>query len=257
MPNWCNNSLVVEGPTAEVRRFRDEVKSKSVARDGSTSEETPLSFNKHVPLYDEVTGEFIKKDLKMGDVYDSWGTKWDVNTNETYFEDDTADDQERGSITYGFDTAWGPASDWFEAVVALFPKLSFEIKYQECGCDIYGVATGEEGSVSVKDMTKEEYLIEWNEEYTGYIEEIKNMSTDELVKYFSGVKDFNACLQDDEEWNEELSEKYDWGDMYDFQSLDKYIVEKIDVKDLPLFMNVEWASDEAIVLFKERLSKGE
>jgi hypothetical protein len=45
----------------------------------------------------------------------------------------------------GFDTAWGPPIAWATTVSALYPHLSLELQYEECGCDFAGVVTLERG----------------------------------------------------------------------------------------------------------------
>ena len=82
------------------------------------------------------------------------------------------------------------------------------------------------------------------------------MTQDELVKFFSGVHDFDDCCQDSEEWDDALKDKYHWSSkMYDFGCLAIHIVKKIEAEKLPMFINTGWG--DASSLFKERLSKGE
>ena len=154
-------------------------------------------------------------------------------------------------------TAWAPPCNWLASTVPQFPTLEFEMQYEEPGCGCYGVSTGSNGEFSDKEMTREEWLIEMNEEYPEYLDDIKKMTQDELIKFFSGMRDFDDCCQDSEEWDAELDEKYHWNEseMYDFGCLADHIVKKIEAKNLPLFMGTGWG--EASGLFKERLAKGE
>jgi hypothetical protein len=45
MPNWCDNSLSIDGDEELIKKFYDENKDDD--------EDEELSFNKSVPLYDD------------------------------------------------------------------------------------------------------------------------------------------------------------------------------------------------------------
>jgi len=236
MPNWCNNYLRVDGPVEDVTRFREEVKSKD-----SEGNETCLSFEKHVPM------EGPDEDW-YNEHCDKWGTKWDACEPEII-----NDEPEKGYLSYSFQTAWAPPCPWLMKVVELFPTLNFEMDYEEPGCVIYGVSTGSEGKFSDREMSHAEYLMEYNEEYTELVKKVRKMTQEELIASFAGINNFGDCCVEDEDWPNE-----EWNDyeMFDFGCLSEEIVNLIEVKNLPLFMNVNWGSDYANDLFKERIKKG-
>jgi hypothetical protein len=63
MPNWCDNSLSIDGDEELLKKFYDE----------NRDEDEELSFNKSVPLYDDDDGDYNMKCITM------WGTKWDAH----------------------------------------------------------------------------------------------------------------------------------------------------------------------------------
>lgn len=245
MPNWCNNYLTLTGPYDDVKRFFDEAQGDKDAEGKGDI----LSFEKHVPM----TGP---EENWYQEHCDKWGTKWDACDSDVHSEDVLKLDSGDGEISYSFSSAWAPPVNWFAAVVPQFPTIEFELQYEEPGCECYGVSSGSNGEFSDTEMSKEEWLIEMNEEYPEYLADIKKMTQADLIKFFSGVNDFDDCCQDSEEWNDALKKDYNWdSEMYDFTCLATHIVNKIEAINLPMFINTGWG--EAADLFKERLSKGE
>lgn len=61
----------------------------------------------------------------------NYGTKWDAGEASI---DDMGDELE-----IQFDTAWAPPVAWLEKVEPLFPKLKFELHYEEPGMGFKGV----------------------------------------------------------------------------------------------------------------------
>jgi hypothetical protein len=254
MPNWCLNYLNVTGPKEELQRFRDEVKSLTFKKEGVEQVEVPLSFNKHVPLYDLDTGEFLNKGQTLDGLYDSWGTKWDVNNTDVYFEDRSEDPEPE--LMYQFDTAWGPAETWVKVVVELFPLLDFDCDFEESGCDIYGTFKGSGGVFKEVVRTYEEHLVEEDEIYPCLLDDVEKMTPEEIKTFFSGMNNFVDCCQGEEEWHEGLTKKYEWSEMYNFYPLASHIIKKIAAEDLPLFVNVDWGDDEYNQLIINRLKGG-
>lgn len=135
MPNWCFNHLTVKGDSKELKRFKKEVETK----------ETKLSFAVHFPEpdYTKVKVKPTFPDIRKEEFVNpseawwdwriqNWGTKWDVREVELTEEDD--------ELFYSFETAWSPPLGWLEHTVKLFPKLEFELKYEEDGMGFAGKA---------------------------------------------------------------------------------------------------------------------
>lgn len=237
MPNWCNNYLMISGPYEDVKKFIDEAKSKEP--DGT---ETVLSFEKHVPMKGPEEDWYNEH-------CNRWGTKWDACEPAL----DYTHDKEKTTCgaNYAFQTAWAPPCGWLVKVVELFPTLDFKMEYDEGGCECYGVSSGSEGVLSTNEMTLNEWLEETNMDYQKAVKHISEMSQEDLIKYFSRIKNFIDYLQEEEE------EEYpDIVLEYQFYPLAGTIIEAIEAKNLPLFINVDWGGDEYNNRYKERMKEG-
>jgi hypothetical protein len=150
MPNWCQNTLLVQGNTEEVQRLLDTVKtdetSLSLGKIITTPE--PLA-NASAPNRDESSAEELRKLYGASDWYDwqvgKWGTKWDVEAT-IYFDSST---QTNGYSTYkakdevrvvgmNFDSAWSPPIPAIAELSRQFPKVDIYHSYDESGCDFSG-----------------------------------------------------------------------------------------------------------------------
>jgi len=80
------------------------------------------------------------------------------------------------------------------------------------------------------------------------------MSQDDLIKYFSQVKNFTDWLQEDEEIPEDRNPDIDLE--YNYRPLAGTIIEALEVKNLPLFISVDWCDAEFNNRFKDRLREG-
>ena len=234
MPNYCNNRLTIRGSKEDLLKFKEDVK---------VDDNIPLSFEKTVPI-----GE-------IDDWYNQrcheWGTKWDVNTGDTYFFDNSDDDNDR-YISYTFDTAWAPPCPWLEKTGKMYPQLSFELTFEEGGCCIYGIAEVVGGEYSDEDMDHHTYLQRFDEDFKECVKEIRQLSQEDLIKYFSGIKNFTDYVEEEEKVEHEPPFNIN----YDYFSIARVIVDCISFENLPMFMGVDWVDDEATSLFKEKLAAG-
>lgn len=142
MPNWCENTMTINGDAKDIARFKKLAKAK----------DTDLSLAKLYPEpnYDEVkvkpTFPAISgdKDVDSKSAWwdwrvQNWGTKWDldaqlIDSNET-------------SLIYEFLSAWSPPVEWLRKVAADFPTLTFLLDYDEPGVGFKGYAKAENGEV--------------------------------------------------------------------------------------------------------------
>jgi hypothetical protein len=153
MPNWCENRLQVVGERKELDTFLAECFSKD------KYDRKTLDFEKIIPL-----GE--PGDDRYGKYCDRWGTKWNVS--------DCDIDDDGGSITVWFETAWSPPIPIMEALTKKYPALSFTLEYSEGGVGFRGVFEGQNGEVIKDDcwnMTRED-MIE-----LGYLDEDEDKET--------------------------------------------------------------------------------
>jgi len=169
MPNWCENELVVEGKTEEVKKFLERIGFK----ENGNGEEPDFDFNIFIPYpqkykdIDKVAEDMAKRErLKPieeqnwrnipADGFNSggydwcvknWGTKW--NACETTFEalESYGENKEDSMIQINFETAWAPPKPVIEAIGKEYPELSFSLRYFECGAAYNGVLIIEKGKV--------------------------------------------------------------------------------------------------------------
>ena len=123
MPNWNNNYLTVRGFTPEEQ---SEFREKAVAEE---------LLNHYVPRPEDA------------DWYEwcceNWGTKWDIG--------DVVIGSEDSEFSCYFSTAWSPPVAAFEQISKCFPNATFELCYEEQGCDFTGAARFKSGVVEEFD----------------------------------------------------------------------------------------------------------
>ena len=141
MPNWCMNSLIITGPQEDVLKFK---KIASINTD-PINDKKYLDFNSFIPIPKEKQKEcWYEWELE------NWGTKWGA-CNVDYVMYD------KNRIGYNFDSAWSPPIMFIKNVSKLFPKLLFEMDYEEGGMCFKGTATFQNGVGGCVDE-------EWNNE---------------------------------------------------------------------------------------------
>jgi len=150
-PNWCDNSLVIEGD-AEI--LKDLVKKAEGSSPwAKTSEDKKenfslLQFHKLVPVPDTV----IKRGYSEAG-YDwqikFWGCKWSASDASIH------EDYENGIVSYYFNTPWSPPEQWVLRVSESYPKLKFTLSYSEPGMGFSGELICQDG-VKTTDIYRED-----------------------------------------------------------------------------------------------------
>jgi hypothetical protein len=147
MPNWCNNRLSVSGPKADVLTFIEKAKSA----------DSVLSFESLVPpKYDDPDYQDAKEAHVEGTTdhptfnwyrwqKDHWGTKWDVNPDEVSLDTNESFDGNDLEAVYEFATAWCAPTEFYEAITAMFPTLTFDAYGWEPGCSVWFQYFGSDG----------------------------------------------------------------------------------------------------------------
>ena len=181
MPNWCSNTVTVEGEAEEIRRFIDYVKDASgesafsfhaimpmpeelrgtcspasiVTQEEYTNYETPShGFDVGKPITQEMSDRFMEQ-YGVNDWYawasQHWGTKWDVDADAIQEVLDLT------HVRYRFDTAWGPPDGIYEELVNQFPMLNINWFYEEENMEVVGnLATDNPtNKQSVKEVNKQ------------------------------------------------------------------------------------------------------
>ncbi len=134
MPNWCWNSLEVCGTKEHMSEFYRIIDLS----DGNFCME---SFMPTPRKQTDKGGEELRDDWYEWRV-SHWGTKWDVDSLNSY-DSSREDDYYRVS----YDTAWSPNVEFILSISKTFPNLSFILEYEEGGCQIAGevkIQNGEE-----------------------------------------------------------------------------------------------------------------
>jgi len=162
MPNWCYNSLTIEGSEeliADVKRTLNRPFTKTHDSYNSTTGKMELSdttysnpvFAFHNIYNHKQAGVSDEEYNKQQDTtkttaealsfsgnnwYDwnvrNWGTKWDVaNQNDDEYADTQLQDEGKDFLSYRFNTAWSPPTEAIVKLSTQYPDLDFELSYEE------------------------------------------------------------------------------------------------------------------------------
>jgi hypothetical protein len=124
MPNYCSNTLTLKGKAETLKLFNSE----------NSEGDKGLTFNK------KVTRPATQEENWYSWNCSNWGTKWDISGNASITQNSTDKPSENGDaeITYSFDTAWTPPTEWVYNVSRFYPEIEFELDYEEPGVDFAG-----------------------------------------------------------------------------------------------------------------------
>lgn len=126
MPNWCECSLDVYGPAADLAGFAAAARgTNNPTEEGAES--SPLWFDSLLPTPPE---------LQDSGWYDwrveHWGTKWNA------VDVDASGVPEDEWLSYFFMSAWSPPKALLRHASDLWPSLEFHLLYAEAGMDFSG-----------------------------------------------------------------------------------------------------------------------
>ncbi len=124
MPNWCSNTITIEGPADKIRALWDAAQPAE-GKDGSLLEAM-------VPI-----GEW-----DYDTAVNAWGTKWDISLEGLEF---VSGDNGRAMISGWADSAWAPPVNAFQTWSAANEDCALELKYFEPGMGFIGVWDSEGG----------------------------------------------------------------------------------------------------------------
>ena len=145
MPNWCENTLTVEGAEKDVQRFKQQAKPKATKADVDLSLASLYPIPEGVYLGDlgpEETQKYGKNNWRDWCIT-HWGTKWDA--------DATLTNELPDFLVYEFESAWSPPVAWLTKVARDFPRLRFTLIYDEPGMGFAGTAIADQGKLIVDD----------------------------------------------------------------------------------------------------------
>lgn len=143
MPNWCSNTLIIDGDREALDDF--------LARNGKS-----LDFNDYVPyplryeIMDALAKCFGKQGISIIDGFnrggyewciDHWGTKWNVNPDAIFFNDTGH------SLVFSLLTAWSPPEGAIKAMSKAFPDLEFTLEFEDEFCNFWGTSVFHDGKI--------------------------------------------------------------------------------------------------------------
>jgi len=204
MPNWCNNTLNVEGDLNALQDLKKRVlkvneydtveftmeglmptppelleqTSPAYFRGDENDTEGRLEFEKHIEQLEEKYGYRDWYDWRVH----NWGTKWDC-------ADSNVDELDGEGLCVYYNTAWGPNTQFIKFAASVYPSLRFKLSFEEPGMGFCGVY-----EVTGDDEDYQEGDLEWKDE-----------ETDRLVTYDSELERYryvdNNEIIDDEDFS--------------------------------------------------------
>ena len=160
MPNWCNNTFKITGPTAKIQALWDQAQKDEKDGGGLLQAMHPMPEFKN-------DGDSTMPNWWNWRV-SNWGTKWEVSTEGMEFkvEGDTA------TLSGWFDSAWAPPVNAFAVYCDEHNDVAARLSYFEPGMCFVGVWDNEVGdecheygnydSKTVRDGIGAELDDEWN-----------------------------------------------------------------------------------------------
>ena len=162
MPNHCNNTLGITGPTKDIEDFIELVTNKGPDKDENEYE----LFNNLLPMPKELVGTTSPSKEGNVDLIDKyghdnwydwcifhWGTKWNAYDVTEW---SINEDGDNSSATIYYETAWSPVTALWMWVSNDYPTLDFYHEYADEGGAFLGSETIREGRI----ISTEEY--EWD-----------------------------------------------------------------------------------------------
>lgn len=126
MPNWCSNSIVIEGDKDKIKKIKRVLQSMDTT-------------NSEVGVFQVLVGRdenLSEAQFHEGGWYqsniDRFGCKWDINWDDANIDIDSDD-----CITMSPQTAWSPP-EGFCRLLAQQYEVRVTMEYSEPGCDFAG-----------------------------------------------------------------------------------------------------------------------
>lgn len=142
---------------------------------------------------------------------------------------------ESKQIGLSFGSKWNFPLEKFQDLVEYFLHLVFEGYYSEPACNIYGEVKVERGVILHNEMSPLDYYTEYDEDFKVEHELLRDSDYESFIRMA-------------------LKTNYAKTIGPPYYHLEPLIIKRLKTKDLPLFINHQWANYEN--LFKERLKNG-
>lgn len=148
MPNWCNNSIDINGPTDKIKDLFEKA-----------GQEDSGLLQAMVPMPSELNDTQAPSDgLNWYDWrVSNWGTKWDVGLEGLDLHDNG---DGTSTISGWFDSAWSPPIDAYNTFLENNEDCSISALYEEGGMDFAGsYENGEDEFLDgISDYARTSYL---------------------------------------------------------------------------------------------------
>jgi hypothetical protein len=131
MPNWCNNHIVIEGPTDKVEAIWSKASDES--------EEGLLGALHPIGEWD------------YHKAVDEWGTKWDVSLSDSNLELEMINESTSAIVGY-FESAWSPPLNAIMHYEEANPDVDIHCMYYEPANDFVG--SNHYGDFSITDQPR-------------------------------------------------------------------------------------------------------
>ena len=202
MPNWCNNTMAIQGDPESITDFLQRV--HTVNDEGhDTYDIIGRLYPIPTELKDTKSGHYTaephpnwKVSLDNGDITQEWYDEL-VSSNATGYAQGQANLAKYGArdwydwccshwgtkwgdcdtslnghsdthLDFSFDTAWSPPIDALNHISTMFPTLEFHIQYEELGNGLIGAGRIQNGLVATCDGSVEDIEgyadLDWNDE---------------------------------------------------------------------------------------------
>ena len=161
MPNWCNNSITISGPTETIKAIWEQATDESNPETGLLDAMCPMPKELH-----ETTKGSNGDDINWYDWrVSNWGTKWEVSSEGLEFTDNGDGTAE---ITGWFDSAWAPPIGAYEKFADMMDNCDIQASYHEPGMDFAGFWSTADGDEYCENL-REEYELPEDERSDLYI----------------------------------------------------------------------------------------
>lgn len=144
MPNWCYNTITINGSPDKISRIKTIVELKQ---------------NDNGGFFRPLIGATIGDDWYDYNI-NNYGTKWDIDvTKDMYHHCD------ENTLSFGCESAWSPPIIGMVNVCKKY-GVSCEMLYEECGNDFYGKTTiSDDGTYVEEDYGYREGMYRLDNDY--------------------------------------------------------------------------------------------
>lgn len=135
MPNWCQNSIYITGPVAEVSKLHDAINNGQLL-------ETMVPYTDGMTEDSDGSYEWRKS---------NWGVKWDIAPEDAYFE--FVKNGEVAVLNGHYYSAWGPPIEALMAYGNAYPDVLIVNHYFDGGLMFGGTYDSEYGHLEYDTLS--------------------------------------------------------------------------------------------------------